>query len=84
MTIEYSQSLLASISSQNPDINAAIAKVNEYSDMAKTGSITYAEMAELVADVQRQVNIQSNMAELDSMEKLNTAINTLILIAKTV
>jgi len=82
MTIEYNQSLLASISSQNPDINAAAAKVNEYTELAKSGQISYSELADLIADVQSQVNIQANMADLNAMETLNTAINALIMIAK--
>jgi len=82
MTIEYNQSLLSSISSQNPDINAAAAKVNEYTELAKSGQISYEELAALVADVQSQVNIQANMSDLSAMETLNTAINALILIAK--
>jgi acyl carrier protein len=84
MTIEYNQSLLSKISSNNPDINAAAAKVNEYTELAKAGQISFSELAELIADVQSQVNIQSNMAELESMETLNTAINGLIAIAKVV
>jgi acyl carrier protein len=84
MTIEYNQSLLSKISSNNPDINAAAKQVNEYAELAKNGQISFAELAELIADVQSQVNIQSNMAELESMETLNTAINGLIAIAKVV
>ena len=82
MTIEYNQSLLSSISSQNPDINAAAAKVNEYTELAKSGQISYSELASLIADVQSQVNIQANMSDLNAMETLNTAINAVIMIAK--
>jgi len=82
MTIVHNQTLLANISSQNPDINAAVAKVNEYTELANSGQISLSELAELIADVQRQVNIQSNMSELDAMEKLNTVINSLIVLAK--
>ena len=35
--IQYNQSLLASISSQNPDVNAAAATVNQYTEMCKAG-----------------------------------------------
>ena len=84
MSIEYNQSLLASISSQNPDVMAAAATVNQYTEMCKQGQISKEEYAELILDVQRQINIQANMAELESMEKLNTAINGLISIAKAV
>lgn len=84
MSIEYNQSLLASISSQNPDINAAVQYVNEYTEMCKTGQISKEEYVQLVEDIQRTVNIRASMAELDSMQKLNTAINGLISIAKLV
>jgi polyhydroxyalkanoate synthesis regulator phasin len=84
MSIEYNQSLLASISSSNPDLNAAIQQVNELTEMCKRGEIGKEEYAELVLDVQRQVNIQASMAELEAMQRLNTAINGLISIAKLV
>jgi predicted ATP-grasp superfamily ATP-dependent carboligase len=81
MSIEYNQSLLASISSQNPDVMAAASTVNQYTEMCKTGQISKEEYAELIKDVQRQINIQASMAELEAMERLNTAINGLINIA---
>ena len=84
MSIEYNQSLLASISSNNPDINAAATQVNQLTEMCKAGQLTKEEYAELILDVQRQVNIQENMAELEGMERLNTAINGLITIAKMI
>jgi hypothetical protein len=81
MSIEYNQSLLASISSQNPDVMAAAATVNQYTEMCKQGQISKEEYAELIKDVQRQINIQASMAELEAMERLNTAINGLVNIA---
>jgi polyhydroxyalkanoate synthesis regulator phasin len=84
MSIEYNQSLLASISSQNPDVNTAAQQVNELTEMCKAGQISQEEYGELIADVQRQINIQASMAELEAMETLNTAINGLIMIAKAV
>lgn len=84
MTIEYHQSLLASISSSNPDLVAAAAEVNNLTELCKRGEITQEEYSELIADIQRKVNIQANMAELEAMERLNTAINGLISIAKLV
>ena len=84
MSIEYNQSLLASISSSNPNINAATQQVNELTEMCKRGEISKEEYAELILDVQRQINIEANMAELEAMERLNTAINGLITIAKLV
>lgn len=84
MSIEYHQSILASISSQNPDVNAAAATVNQYTEMCKAGQISKEEYAQLLRDVQSQINIQASMAELNSMEMLNTAINGLINIATLV
>lgn len=84
MSIEYNQSLLASISSSNPDINAAAQQVNELTELCKAGQISKEEYAELVLDVQRRINIEANMAELEAMERLNTAINGLVNIAKLV
>ena len=81
MSIEYNQSLLASISSSNPDINAAAQQVQQYTEMCKAGQISPAEYAQLLRDIQSQINIQAAMAELDAMETLNTAINGLITIA---
>jgi polyhydroxyalkanoate synthesis regulator phasin len=84
MSIEYNQSLLASISSSNPDVNAAVAEVNQLTEMCKAGQISQEEYVELVEDVQRKVNIQASMAELEAMQRLNTAINGLVAIAKLV
>lgn len=84
MSIEYNQSLLASISSSNPNVNTAAQQVNELTEMCKAGQISREEYVELVEDVQRQVNIQASMAELEAMERLNTAITGLVNIAKLV
>jgi hypothetical protein len=84
MSIEYNQSLLASISSSNPDLLAAAAEVNQLTELCKAGEISQEEYAELIADIQRKVNIQASMAELEAMERLNTAINGLITIARLV
>ena len=82
--IQYHQSLLVSISSQNPDVNAAAATVNQYTEMCKNGEISPSEYIELIKDVQRQINIQASMAELEAMERLNTAINGLVNVASLV
>lgn len=82
--IQYNQSLLASISSQNSDVNAAAAQVHQYTEMCKAGQISPSEYAQLLRDIQSQINIQASMAELDAMETLNTAINGLITIASLV
>jgi polyhydroxyalkanoate synthesis regulator phasin len=84
MSIEYNQSLLASLSSVDSGIGKAAAAVNEYTEMCKTGQLSKEEYAELILDIQRQININESMGELESLERLNIAINGLIEIAKLV
>jgi hypothetical protein len=80
--IEFQQGILASVRTDNPMLNEAAATVQQYTEMCKAGQITKEEYAELVLDVQRAINIQENMADLETLEKLNTAMNGLINIAK--
>jgi hypothetical protein len=84
MSIEYNQSLLASLSSVDSGIGQAAATVNEYTEMCKSGQLSKEEYAELLLDIQRQININESMGELESLEMLNTAINGLIAISKMV
>ena len=84
MSIEYNQSLLASISSQDPNVAAAAALVQKFTEMGISGQISKEEYVELIRDIQREVNIQASMAELEALERLNTAINGLINIASLV
>ncbi len=80
--IEFQQGILASVRTNNPMLNEAAATVQQYTEMCKAGQITKEEYAELVLDVQRAINIQENMSDLETLEKLNTAMNGLINIAK--
>lgn len=82
--IEYQQGILASVRTNNPMLNEAAATVQQYTEMCKAGQITKEEYAELVLDVQRSINIQENMSDLETLEKLNTAMNGLINLAKLV
>ena len=50
--------------------------------MCKEGRISTQELQELLLDIQRQVNIEQSMSDLENLERLNTAINGLISIAK--
>ena len=81
MSIEYNQSLLDSIASGRADINAAKTQVMQYTEMYKSGQISKEEYAEIIKDIQRQINIQASMAELEALSRLNTAINGLVEIA---
>jgi hypothetical protein len=82
--IEFQQGILASVRTDNPMLNEAAATVQQYTEMCKAGQITKEEYAELVLDVQRAINIQENMSDLETLEKLNTAMNGLINLAKLV
>lgn len=84
MTIEYNQSLLASIGSDDSVLVAAASEVNQLTELCKSGEISQDEYVELIADIQCKVNIQCDMNELKAMERLNTAITGLISIAKLV
>lgn len=79
--IDYQQSLLLCLSSNEPIIQNAAEAANSYTEMLKAGQISKEEYAELLLDIQRQIDIDVNMAELDAKEKLHTAINGLITVA---
>ena len=84
MSIEENQSLLQSIQSPDPEVMVAAVKANQYTEMCKAGQITGAELTELLQDIQRQSAIDQSMNDLESLEKLNVAINALIIIAQAV
>lgn len=84
MSIESNQILLANVNSSDANINFAAQKVNELTEMCKAGQISTEEYTILIEDIQQQVNIQSNMSDLSSLERLNIAINGLIAIARAV
>jgi hypothetical protein len=84
MSIEENQSLLQSIQSPDPEIMVAAVKANQYTEMCKRSEITGAELTELLQDLQRTAAIDQSMNDLESLEKLNIAINALITIAQSV
>jgi hypothetical protein len=84
MSIEENQSLLQSIQSSDPEVNIAAVKANQYTEMCKVGQITGAELIELLQDIQRTAAIDQSMNDLESLEKLNIAINALVTIAQAV
>lgn len=84
MSIEENQSLLQSIQSSDPEVNVAAVKANQYTEMCKAGQITGAELIELLQDIQRTAAIDQSMNDLESLEKLNVAINALVTIAQAV
>ena len=85
MSIEYHQELLVGVSSSNdPLLAQAAGSANELTEMCKAGQVSKEEYAELLKDIQRKINIQQNMSELENLAKLNTAINGLISISSLV
>jgi hypothetical protein len=82
--IEYQQGILASIRTDSQLLTEATQTIQQYTEMCKAGQITADEYSELVLDIQRTINIQENMDDLATLEKVNTAINGLISIAKLV
>lgn len=81
MSVEQQQQLLASVDSLNPEANSAAEEVNQLTEAVKSGQLSRAEFIELVKDIQHRINIHQNMSELETLEKINTAINGLINLA---
>lgn len=84
MSVEFHQNLLSSVQSNDPELNQAAQSVNELTELCKQGAISQQEYAELLLDIQRKINIKQSMSELETLSKLNTAINGLIAIAGAV
>lgn len=82
MTIEGNQQILTEISSQNSTVMEAARTVYLYTEMCKKGQLSQEEYVELISDIQRHMNINNSMIELENLQKLNTAINGLITIAR--
>ena len=82
MSIELHQGQLRDISTSDPVLSEAAGAAFNYTEMCKRGEISREEYVELVADIQRQANINQSMNDLETLEKLNTAINGLITLAK--
>lgn len=84
MSIEQNQQLLEEINSQDPHMMEAARLAHHYTGMFQNGELSKDEYIELVADIQRQINIREAMIELENLQRLNTAINGMINIAKLV
>lgn len=81
MSVEQHQQLLASVDSLNPEANSAAEEVNQLTELVKSGQLSRSEYIELVKDIQHRINIHKDMSELETLEKINTAINGLINLA---
>lgn len=72
------QETLTSIRSSDPEVNAAAILANRYTEMYNTGDLTPEQLIQILQHVQCQAAIYQQSAELESMEKLNIAINSII------
>ena len=55
-----------------------------YTQELRAGNISQAEYIELMLDIQRQLTITNNLAELETKQRLNTAITGLISLASLI
>jgi hypothetical protein len=67
--------------SGDPYFAQAAAYVADLALQAQNGELPAADMAELLKDCQRQLNIIEQMSQLELKEKLNTLINALIMLS---
>lgn len=81
---ELEQQLLFCLSSQDTSLQNAAKLTQEYTELMKSGQISSAEYTQLLSDIQSQVIINQNMAEMEAKERLNVAINGLLNLAKLV
>ena len=85
MNLNEIQSHLASIANSGDPVFAEFANnINSIVEQAKAGSMSNEEVAEIMADAQRQLAILEDMSQLAFKEKLNAVITGLITIAKAV
>jgi len=85
MNLNEIQSHLASIANSGDPVFAEFANnINQIVEQAKAGSMNNEEVAEIMADAQRQLAILEDMSDLAFKEKLNAIITGLITIAKAV
>jgi hypothetical protein len=85
MNLNEIQSHLASIANSGDPVFAEFARnIDSIVEQAKAGSMSNEEVAEIMADAQRQLAILEDMSQLAFKEKLNAVITGLITIAKAV
>ncbi|CAB5215109.1 hypothetical protein UFOVP190_398 [uncultured Caudovirales phage] len=85
MSLDNIQSQLAEIvNSGDPTFANFARQINEIVEQAKSGQMSNAEVAEILRDAQSQLVILEEMSDLALKEKLNVAINALIMIASAV
>ncbi len=85
MSLDNIQHVLADIANSGDPVFAEFAhNINQVVEQAKAGSMSNEEVAEIMADAQRQLAILEDMSQLSFKEKLNAVITGLITIAKAV
>jgi hypothetical protein len=85
MTLDNIQTNLAEIVNSGDPVFAEFANnINSVVEQAKAGQMTNEEVAEIMADAQRQLAILQDMSDLAFKEKLNVLITGLITIARAV
>jgi len=78
---QINQELANLANSGDPVFAQAAAYVAGLAAQAQAGQMAAEEMAELLKDVQRQMNVIDQMSQLEFKEKLNVLINGLIKLA---
>ena len=78
---QINQELANLANSGDPVFAQAAAYVAGLAAQAQAGDMAPEEMAELLKDVQRQMNVIDQMSQLELKEKLNVLINGLIKLA---
>lgn len=67
--------------SSDPNFSTVAQFVQQVIEQIESGQISGSEAAEVLQDVNHQVEIMQEMSEMQLKEKLNVAINALIMIA---
>jgi polyhydroxyalkanoate synthesis regulator phasin len=78
---EINQRLAGLVNGGNPAFAGAAQFVQQVIQQAQSGTMSPAEAAETVKDIQRQLDIIQDEAQLAYKEELNTIINGLITVA---
>ena len=73
MSVEnFQQELGICFSTGDQVLKEASDAANRYTEMMKAGQINKHEYIELMADIQRAINVDNNMSTLETKERLNT------------
>ena len=62
----------------------AASQINQYVTMCMNGQLSTEEFKSLIEDIQRQININTQLMNQNHLDAINTAINALLNIASAV